>query len=162
MMSKLLINTRLASQFIPGSSCAGKINKFVKQWETELLSTDSLVFALMKQQSAHYHRETLCLQMVGGYIAAGRLGHCDSHHKSTLLVKLQPGPSSWPSSWLSASWHFPTSPFSLGVGLEAKLIVKSLHVLYTHGRDIVFVVKVHQGTHSCRTNLIVSTVWVRL
>lgn len=41
MLFTLLINTLLANQFVLGLPCAGKINKFIKQWETELLSTDS-------------------------------------------------------------------------------------------------------------------------
>lgn len=36
-----LINTPLANRFVLGLQCAGKINKFIKQCETALLSTDS-------------------------------------------------------------------------------------------------------------------------
>lgn len=77
------------------SPCAREINKYIQLWVRPSSSAQTVVLALMKQQSAPYHREALCLQLVGGGTVSswGRLDPGDQlgqfPHQSDPPVELQ-------------------------------------------------------------------------
>lgn len=118
----------------------------------------------MKQQSAQYHREPLCLQSVGGWTAASygrldlwdQLGH--SRHQPAPRVKLQTRSHPFRST-STAIWVINTT-LTLFQGSSIIRVLGGVvggsnktESVYTSGRVTMLVVEVRQDTHSCMADL---------